>query len=217
MMPQHFLFEVAAEDSGTRLDKYLAAHLPALSRSQLQRLIQEGQVGLAQGVVTASYRVRGGDIITVDVPPPPPPHPNAEALALQVVYEDDALIAVNKPAGLLAGMPVGLWSMPCSFTARRCRASAGKNARALCIGSIKTRRGSCWWPSTTAVIGICQPSCKLASCSGAMWHWCVDDSQHGRALLRHQLDAIPSSGRRSPSGCGVSTIVRPASCSRPRR
>ena len=73
MTPQHFCFEVAAEDSGTRLDKYLVARLPALSRSQLQRLIQEGQVGLAQGVVTASYRVRSGDIITLDIPLPVPP------------------------------------------------------------------------------------------------------------------------------------------------
>ena len=101
MTPQHFLFEVAAEDSGTRLDKYLAAHLPALSRSQLQRLIQEGQVGLAQGVVTASYRVRGGDSITVAVPPPRPARLVAEALALQIVYEDDALLVIDKPPGLV--------------------------------------------------------------------------------------------------------------------
>src|SRR5919198_5647118 len=101
MTPQHFLFEVAAEDSGTRLDKYLVAHLPELSRSQLQRLIQAGQVGLAQGVVTASYRVRGGDIITVDVPPPRPARPVAEALALQIVYEDDALLVIDKPPGLV--------------------------------------------------------------------------------------------------------------------
>src|SRR5262244_1343300 len=101
MTPQHFLFEVAAEDSGTRLDKYLAAHLPELSRSQLQRLIQEGQVGLTQGVVTASYRVRGGDIITLDVPPPRPARPVAEALALQIVYEDNALLVIDKPPGLV--------------------------------------------------------------------------------------------------------------------
>ena len=101
MAPQHFLLQVAAEDSGTRLDKYLAAHLPALSRSQLQRLIREGQVGLARGVVTASYRVRGGDMITVDVPPPRLARPGAEALALQIVYEDDALLVIDKPPGLV--------------------------------------------------------------------------------------------------------------------
>ena len=101
MTPQHFLFTVAAEDSGTRLDKYLVAHLPALSRSQLQRLIQEGQVGLTQGVVTASYRVREGDIITLHVPPPRPARPVAEALALPIVYEDNALLVIDKPPGLV--------------------------------------------------------------------------------------------------------------------
>ena len=101
MTPQHFLFKVTAEDSGTRLDKYLAVHLPELSRSQLQRLIQEGQVGLAQEMVTASYRVRGGDVITLHVPPPRPARPVAEALALQIVYEDDALLVIDKPPGLV--------------------------------------------------------------------------------------------------------------------
>ena len=85
MMPQHFCFRGGNEDRGTRLDKYLAAHLPELSRSQLQRLIQEGQVGIAQGMVTASYRVRGGDTITLYVPPPHPARPVAEAIALEIV------------------------------------------------------------------------------------------------------------------------------------
>ena len=101
MMPQHFCFEVATEDRGTRLDKYLAAHLPELSRSQLQRLIQEGQVGIAQGTVAASYRVRDGDRITLEVPPPRPARPVAEAVALQIVYEDDALLVIDKPPDLV--------------------------------------------------------------------------------------------------------------------
>jgi 23S rRNA pseudouridine1911/1915/1917 synthase len=101
MTPQQFQFEVSAEDSGTRLDKYLVAHLPELSRSQLQRFIQEGQVGIAYVPVTASYRVRAGDIVTLDVPPPHPARPEAEALALQIVYEDDALLVIDKPPGLV--------------------------------------------------------------------------------------------------------------------
>jgi 23S rRNA pseudouridine1911/1915/1917 synthase len=101
MTPQHFRFEVSAEDSGARLDKYLAVHLPELSRSQLQRLIQEGQVGIAHAPVTASYRVRAGDIIMLEVPPPRPARPGAEALALQIVYEDDALLVIDKPPGLV--------------------------------------------------------------------------------------------------------------------
>ena len=101
MTPQHWVFEVQAEDTGTRLDKYLTAHMPELSRSQLQRLIQEGRVGLAQGAATASYRVRGGDVITLDVPPPRPARLTAEPLALQIVYEDEALLVIDKPPGLV--------------------------------------------------------------------------------------------------------------------
>ena len=101
MTPQHWVFEVQAEDTGTRLDKYLTARMPELSRSQVQRLIQEEQVGLAQGAATASYRVRGGDIITLDVPPPRPAHLTAEPLALQIVYEDEALLVIDKPPGLV--------------------------------------------------------------------------------------------------------------------
>ena len=101
MTPQHRVFEVQAEDTGTRLDKYLTARVPELSRSQVQRLIQEEQVGLGQGVATASYRVRGGDIITLNVPPPRPARLDAEPLALQIVYEDEALLVIDKPPGLV--------------------------------------------------------------------------------------------------------------------
>lgn len=101
MTPQHWVFEVQAEDTGTRLDKYLTVQMPELSRSQVQRLIQEGQVGLAQGVATASYRIRSGDIITLDVPPPRPAHLTAEPLALQIIYEDEALLVIDKPPGLV--------------------------------------------------------------------------------------------------------------------
>jgi 23S rRNA pseudouridine1911/1915/1917 synthase len=101
MTPQHCVFEVPAEATGTRLDRYLAAHVPTLSRSQLQRLIQEGQVGVSHGPVTASYRVRAGDVITLNIPPPRPAHHAAESLALQIVYEDDALLVIDKPPGLV--------------------------------------------------------------------------------------------------------------------
>lgn len=101
MTPQHCVFAVQAEETGTRLDKYLTAQLPELSRSQLQRLIQEGRVGLVQGAATASYRVRAGDVITLDVPPPRPAHLAAEPLALQIVYEDEALLVIDKPPGLV--------------------------------------------------------------------------------------------------------------------
>jgi RluA family pseudouridine synthase len=96
-----YRLEVPADDAGTRLDKYLALHLPELSRTQLQRLIQEGQVQASRGEVTASSRVQAGAVITVRVPPPQPAHPVAEDIPLRIVYEDDALLVIDKPPGLV--------------------------------------------------------------------------------------------------------------------
>lgn len=101
MEPQQLTFAVGLAEHGLRLDKYLAGHVPELSRSQLQRLIQEGQVQGAHELLTARYRVRHGERITLNIPPPRPARPVAEALALQIVYEDDALLVINKPPGLV--------------------------------------------------------------------------------------------------------------------
>ncbi len=101
METQHWTFTVASENHGMRLDKYLAVQVPTLSRSQLQRLIHEGQVQAVHGLVPASYRVHQGDVITLDVPPPRPARPAAEARELHIVYEDEALLVINKPAGLV--------------------------------------------------------------------------------------------------------------------
>lgn len=96
-----FTFEVMAADAGMRLDKYLAVQLPECSRTQLQRLLQEGQIQATSANLTPSYRVRCGDRITVHIPPPRPARPSAEALDIPIVYEDEAVLVINKPAGLV--------------------------------------------------------------------------------------------------------------------
>ena len=93
--------DVAPEDGGARLDKYLAAQLPDLSRTQIQRLIQEGHVRLQAGNATPRYRVREGERIVLGVPPPRPARPEAEDLPIDIVYEDDDLVVVNKPPGMV--------------------------------------------------------------------------------------------------------------------
>jgi 23S rRNA pseudouridine1911/1915/1917 synthase len=93
--------QVDADDAGTRLDKYLASHMPELSRSHLQRLIQEGHVWLSSRPAAASSRVHAGDVITVCVPPPRPARPAAEAIPLRVLYEDEALLVIDKPPGMV--------------------------------------------------------------------------------------------------------------------
>jgi 23S rRNA pseudouridine1911/1915/1917 synthase len=92
---------VRATEAGRRLDQWLVARLPGLSRSRLRALVEAGHVRVGNAVRKASYRVRGGDRIEVDMPPPAPTGLEPERLPLDVVYEDDAVLVVNKPAGLV--------------------------------------------------------------------------------------------------------------------
>jgi 23S rRNA pseudouridine1911/1915/1917 synthase len=101
LSPQSYTLEVAADEAGIRLDKYLVSHLPDLSRTHIQRLIQAGHVHTSQGQATASYHVHSGEMITLDVPPPLPARPAAEAIPLHIVYEDEALLVINKPPGMV--------------------------------------------------------------------------------------------------------------------
>ena len=92
---------VAAEDADARLDKVLASRLPELSRTQVQRLIHEGHVTSGRGPLTASYRVREGDSFDLRVPPPRPSDLAAEPVTLPILHEDDDLLVIDKPAGLV--------------------------------------------------------------------------------------------------------------------
>jgi 23S rRNA pseudouridine1911/1915/1917 synthase len=85
-----------------RLDRYLAARLPALSRMRLKALIQQGYVRLGGVTITEpSQRVKPGQRIDLELPPPVPAAPEPQAIALTIVYEDEDLAVVDKPAGLV--------------------------------------------------------------------------------------------------------------------
>ncbi|MBI2713161.1 MAG: RluA family pseudouridine synthase [Rhizobiales bacterium] len=103
---------IAAEESGGRLDRVLAARIPALSRSRLKALILAGQVRVITPSAHYTIRdpateVKSGDIITVTLPPPEPAKPAGEAIPLNVVYEDDALIVIDKQSGLVVHPAAG--------------------------------------------------------------------------------------------------------------
>jgi 23S rRNA pseudouridine1911/1915/1917 synthase len=99
---------VVPEAGGGRLDRVLAAQVPALSRSRLKELILAGQVTVAGRTVRdPAVAVNSGDIITVTLPEPEPAKPAAEEIPLDVVYEDDTLIVLNKPAGLVVHPAAG--------------------------------------------------------------------------------------------------------------
>lgn len=94
--------QVAAEQAGTRLDKALAMLAGEISRARLQQVIREGGVQL-NGAVMAdpSRKVAAGDLLTLVMPEAKPAAPIGQAIPLDVVYEDDALIVIDKPAGLV--------------------------------------------------------------------------------------------------------------------
>lgn len=96
-------FPAPAEDgeAGSRLDRFLSRKLPELSRSMLQKLIASGNVSMDENVICENdFKVRAGDSFCVTVPEAAESDPQPEDIALEVVYEDDDLIVVNKPAGM---------------------------------------------------------------------------------------------------------------------
>ena len=97
-----FSVTVPAEAAGGRLDRVLAEALPHLSRSRVQALLRDGHVSLVGGPAgAASRRVRPGEVYRIDLPPLLPAQPAAEDIPLAVVYEDEHLIVIDKPAGLV--------------------------------------------------------------------------------------------------------------------
>jgi 23S rRNA pseudouridine1911/1915/1917 synthase len=99
---------IAAEEAGERLDRVLAARVPALSRSRLKALILDGQVAIdGRTIRDPAVRVNSGDSVAVTLPPPEPAKPAGEAIPLNIVYEDDALIVIDKPAGLVVHPAAG--------------------------------------------------------------------------------------------------------------
>ena len=92
---------VEEEDSGARLDSYLAGQLPDVSRSRFQNLITLGQVQVNTRTVRPSYRVRAGDEIRVTLPPAEIPVIEPEPIPLDIVFEDEFVLVVNKPRGMV--------------------------------------------------------------------------------------------------------------------
>ncbi len=91
-----------------RLDRVLAAHLADVSRSRLKALIQDGQVRIGTDVVRdPAYHVTPGETIIIDLPEPVEAEPKGEAIALKIVYEDDDIIVIDKPAGLVVHPAAG--------------------------------------------------------------------------------------------------------------
>jgi 23S rRNA pseudouridine1911/1915/1917 synthase len=105
---RRFEVEVAAEDAGSRLDRLLATRLQELSRARVQALIRAGQATRGGEILKdPSAKVNASDLLALAVPPAEEAAPVAQAIALDVVYEDEALIVVDKPAGMVVHPAAG--------------------------------------------------------------------------------------------------------------
>lgn len=99
---QSLSLTLPGETAGQRLDQALAVLLgPEFSRAQVQRLIEEGRVSVSGQAARGSARVKGGEAVAVELPPPTPLELVPEPLSLDIIYEDDQFLVVNKPVGLV--------------------------------------------------------------------------------------------------------------------
>jgi 23S rRNA pseudouridine1911/1915/1917 synthase len=98
---EHHVYFVDGLFQGRRLDAFLVTHLPAHSRSQLKGFIEAGLITVDGASAKPALRVRRGQRIEITIPPPPPAEIVPEAMPLDVVFEDEQLLVVNKPPGLV--------------------------------------------------------------------------------------------------------------------
>ncbi|MEE8399903.1 MAG: RluA family pseudouridine synthase [Desulfobacterales bacterium] len=106
-----FSFQVDRNDIGQRLDVVITAHIPGCSRAYASSLISEGSIQVHGARKKPGYRVKAGEAISALIPPPKPISAQPEPMDIDVVHEDDDLIVINKPPGLVVhpapGNPTG--------------------------------------------------------------------------------------------------------------
>ncbi|WP_124098646.1 RluA family pseudouridine synthase [Ruminococcus sp. Marseille-P6503] len=104
-------FYAEEADEGSRIDKWLCVHEPGFTRSALQRLIESNSVFVNNKPVNKNYKLKNSDQVVVIVPEPEPLEAKPQNIPIDVIYEDDDLLVVNKPKGMVvhpaAGNPDG--------------------------------------------------------------------------------------------------------------
>lgn len=101
LKPQTRRHRVRRRVVGRRLDKYLRSRYPRISRTTLQRYIKQGQVTINGLPTKPSYEPAAGDLVEIILPPPPPTDLVPEDIPLEIIYEDEWILAINKQAGII--------------------------------------------------------------------------------------------------------------------
>lgn len=95
------ILEYFSELSGIRIDSFIAGNNNELTRSSVQKLIEENKVLVNNKSVSKNYKLKSGDFVTIEIPEPQPMDALPENIPLDIVYEDDDLLVVNKPKGMV--------------------------------------------------------------------------------------------------------------------
>ena len=107
-------FQVADSERGVRLDRFLVAQLPHVSRSRIQQTLESGKVwieGLQRDShLKSSHHLHGGETVCVELEAPPPLRGFPESIPLEILHEDDCLVAINNPAGMAVHLGAGVRS-----------------------------------------------------------------------------------------------------------
>ena len=101
METYEFTIDLASTDIGTRLDKYLTEQIPDQSRSYIQKLLDDNFITVNGKSAKSNYKLRAGDTITVEIPEAEELDIEPENIPLDIVYEDDDIIVINKPKGMV--------------------------------------------------------------------------------------------------------------------
>ncbi len=106
-----FAFEIDPDHAGARLDKWLSVQIPGLTRTRLKALIEGGALTRDGAEFNdPSWKIKAGETYELTTPPVEDPTPKGEDIPLAVIYEDDDLIVVNKPAGMVVHPAAGNWT-----------------------------------------------------------------------------------------------------------
>lgn len=106
MLPVNF-YEVKEDDARKRLDVFLAGEAEGYTRSHIQRLVGEGRATVNGVIVRASYKVKQGDLVRLEIPEPGGMETKAEKIPLDIYYEDNDVIVLNKPRGMVVHPAAG--------------------------------------------------------------------------------------------------------------
>jgi len=101
---------VHKREKGKRLDLYLSSSFPGHSRNSLQKMIVEGDILVNGQIVPRHYKVKEKDVVTINLPPVKPHRAFPEKIPLDIIYEDESVIVLNKPAGMVAHPACGNYS-----------------------------------------------------------------------------------------------------------